>query len=88
MPTNERLLFRRAGMCLEPLKPTIQGGLNAKEMLDGAISSHAERVSSGPGMIVDIGWSNRFDDKITWQAAQSTASFRASPIIAACLKRR
>lgn len=68
IPTNDRLLFRRAGgMCLEPLKPMIQGGLNAKGDAGWRHIVSCRTGVEGPGMIVDIGWSNRFDDKITWQ---------------------
>lgn len=71
IPANDSLLFRRAGgMCLEPLDPTIEGGLNVKGEAGWRHIVSCRTGAEGPGMTLDIGWSNRFDEKISWQGGQ------------------
>jgi len=68
---NDSLVFRRAGgVCLEPLKPIIEGGLNAKGDAGWRHIVACRTGAEGPGMTVDIGWSDRFDDHIGWKGGQ------------------
>ena len=65
--TDDNLLFRRAGgTCLEPLSPRIEGGLNAKGEAGWRHIISCRTGAEGPGMIVDIGWSARFDVVPDW----------------------
>lgn len=69
--TDDSLLFRRAGgTCLEPLETRIEGGLNAKGKSGWRNLVSCRTGTEGPGMVVDIGWSARFDQKIAWKGGQ------------------
>lgn len=69
--TDDSLVFRRAGgVCLEPQKPVIEGGLNAKGDAGWRHIVACRTGTEGPGMIVDIGWSDRFDDHIAWKGGE------------------
>lgn len=66
--TGDDLLFRRAGgICLEPLKPRVEGGLNARGNAGWRHIVSCRTGTEGPGMTVDIGWSQQFDAIPTWQ---------------------
>lgn len=66
--TDDGLLFRRAaGTCLEPLNPRIEGGRNARGEAGWRHLVSCRTGAEGPGMIVDIGWSSRFDVVPNWK---------------------
>ena len=65
---GDGLLFRRAGgLCLEPLIPRIEGGLNARGDAGWRHIVSCRTGAEGPGMIVDIGWSRQFDFVAVWK---------------------
>ncbi|WP_219892598.1 SURF1 family protein [Aquisediminimonas profunda] len=68
---DDSLVFRRAGgVCLEPQKPIIEGGLNAKGEAGWRHIVACRTGTEGPGMTVDIGWSSRFDEIVAWKGGQ------------------
>ena len=65
---GDDVLFRRAaGLCLEPVAPRIEGGLNAKGEAGWRHLVSCRTGAEGPGITVDIGWSQGFDVKPGWK---------------------
>ncbi len=78
--TDDNLLFRRAGgTCLEPLSPRIEGGLNAKGEAGWRHIVLCRTGVEGPGMIVDIGWSARFDLEPDWKGGAVSGILSRQP---------
>lgn len=68
---GDDVLFRRAaGLCLEPVAPRIEGGLNAKGEAGWRHLVSCRTGAEGPGMTVDIGWSQGFDVKPDWRGGE------------------
>lgn len=66
--TGDDLLFRRAGgICLEPLTPRVEGGLNTTGDAGWRHIVSCRTGAEGPGMTVDIGWSREFDTVAVWK---------------------
>ena len=77
---GDDLLFRRAGgICLEPLNPRIEGGLNAKGVAGWRHIVACRTGAEGPGMIVDIGWSKQFDTVPDWKGGQVSGIISRQP---------
>ena len=77
---GDDLLFRRAGgICLEPLNPRIEGGLNAKGAAGWRHIVACRTGAEGPGMIVDIGWSKQFDTVPDWKGGQVSGIISRQP---------
>jgi surfeit locus 1 family protein len=67
-PNGPDALFRKAGgLCLEPLSPTIEGGLSANGNAGWRHIVQCRTGAEGPGMAVDIGWSKDFKVKPNWK---------------------
>ena len=80
LATDDDLLFRRAGgTCLEPLSPRIEGGLNAKGAAGWRHIVSCRTGAEGPGMIVDIGWSSRFDLVPDWKGGTVSGVISRQP---------
>lgn len=77
---GDGFLFRRAdGMCLEPLSPRIEGGLNAKGEAGWRHMVSCRTGAEGPGMTVDIGWSARFDLVPDWKGGAVSGVISRQP---------
>ncbi len=66
-PTKVDPLFRKAGgLCLEPLNPRVEAGYNAKGRSGWRHLVDCRTGAEGPGMTVDIGWTQDFATKPAW----------------------
>ena len=80
VPQNDDILFRKAGgFCLEPFNHRIEGGLSAKNTSGWRHLVDCRTGAEGPGMTVDIGWSQRFADKIEWKGGDVTGVIAQQP---------
>ena len=78
--SGDALLFRRAGgICLEPLAPRIEGGLNARGEAGWRRIVTCRTGIEGPGMTVDIGWSSRFDVVPDWKGGPVSGVISREP---------
>ncbi len=78
--SGDNLLFRRAaGMCLEPLTPRVEGGLNAKGEAGWRHIVSCRTGAEGPGITVDIGWSARFDLAPDWKGGAVSGFISRQP---------
>ncbi len=62
------LMFRRAGgFCLEPLLPRVEPGRNLEGQSGWRHLVSCRTGAEGPGMTVDIGWSQDFKARADWK---------------------
>jgi surfeit locus 1 family protein len=67
-PTTDDPLFRKAGgMCLEPLNPRVEAGYSATGRSGWRHLVDCRTGIEGPGMTVDIGWSQDFAANTNWK---------------------
>ncbi len=67
MASDESSLFRRsAANCQEPGAAKVEGGLNRDGVAGWRHTITCGKGAEGQGLTVDIGWSSRFDETVTW----------------------
>lgn len=78
--TDSKLWFRRAsGLCLEPVSVTVEPGRSSKGVGGWRHIAQCRTGAEGPGMVVDIGWSKRFDVKPVWTGGQVAGVIAPQP---------
>jgi surfeit locus 1 family protein len=77
---GDQYLFRKAGgMCLEPVSETILPGSNRKAVRGWSHIIACRTGAEGPGMMVDLGWSQGFDKKSGWKGGMVSGVIGSQP---------
>lgn len=79
-PPDDRLLFRRAsGYCLDVVGWDVAAGRDRQGRSGWRHIARCRTGAEGPGMRVDAGWSERWDDKSNWRGGPVTGVITAAP---------
>ena len=78
--TGDQYMFRKSGgMCLEPVSESIMTGSNQKGVRGWSHIIACRTGAEGPGMTVDIGWTQGFDKKSGWRGGMVNGIIGAQP---------
>ena len=80
IPMGDEYLFRKSGgMCLEPISESIVPGANLKGVRGWSHIIACRTGAEGPGMTVDIGWTQGFEKKSGWKGGMVNGVIGAQP---------
>lgn len=80
IPVGDQLLFRRAtGFCLKPVGQRIESGRNQNGVSGWRHIISCRTGAEGPGLTVDIGWSQSFNVKNNWAGGTVSGMISAQP---------
>lgn len=80
IPTDEALLFRRAGaFCLQPVSETVAAGRSRDGRSGWRHLVLCRRGAEGPGITVDIGWSDDFASRSGWRGGAVAGTIGSAP---------